>query len=148
LSGRIDKMRMLIAALLLLALSGCRQESYNDPYLAAVDKYLASLDSAETSGAQVEPPPKPAYLECPVQPAPLPFVDGVGFTTDTMHNTAGMGTLSTRSQAQCERTNTARRQAYEKAKQKYLKIVATDSEEQHSSDSNDIGFFESSFNCN
>jgi len=117
-------MRMFIAALLLLTLSGCRQESYSDPYLATVDKYLASLDSAETSGGQVDPPPKPAYLECPVQPEPYPLVAGSGLTSDTMHNTAGMGKLSTCSQAQCEQTNTARRQAYEKAMQKYQQVIA------------------------
>jgi hypothetical protein len=115
---------MFVAALLLFVLSGCRQESNTDPYLAAVDKYLASLDSAETSGVQVEPPPRLVYLECPVQPEPLPFVAGTGITNSTMRNTAGMGRLSTRSQARCEQTNTARKQAYKQAMQRYREIVS------------------------
>jgi len=117
-------MRMFIAALLLIVLSGCRQESNTDPYIAAVDKYIASLDTAETSGTQVDPPPKPAYLECPVQPEPFPFITGSGSSAGTMRSTAGMGRLSTRSQASCEQTNTARKQTYEKAMQRYEKVVS------------------------
>ncbi len=118
-------MRLAIAALLILVLSGCRTETYHDPYLAAVDRYLASLGAAETSGAQIDPPPEPAYLECPVQPEPLPQSPNTegGFSNDTTSRTASLGSLSTRSQAQCESINTARRQAYEKAIQRYQQVV-------------------------
>ncbi len=111
-------MRLLIPALLILAIGGCRSASGQDPYVAAVDKYIASLNTAATSGAPVEPPPKPSYLDCPIQPEqfPQPSSAGVGPGGDTMRDTAAMGELSTRSQAQCEQTNTARRQAYENVK--------------------------------
>ena len=117
-------MRTFISVLLLLVLSGCRQESNTDPYLAAVDKYLASLDVVETSDNEVEPPPKPSYLKCPVQPEAFPFTTGTGFSAGTMSNTASIGRLSTRSQADCEQTNTARKQAYEKAAQRYEKVIS------------------------
>jgi hypothetical protein len=117
-------MRTFIAILLLLLLSGCGQESKTDPYLAAINKYLDSLNAAETFGGQVEPPPKPVYLQYPVQMEPFPFTARAGFTAGSMSNTAGMGGLSTRLQANCEQTNTARKQAYEKAVQRYEKVIS------------------------
>jgi hypothetical protein len=118
-------MRLAVAAVLILALTGCRTETYRDPYLAAVNRYLASLDAAKQSGAQIDPPPEPAYLRCPVQPEPLPQSPNTEgrFDNDTIRRTASLGSLSTRSQAQCENINTARRQAYEKAMQRYQKVV-------------------------
>jgi hypothetical protein len=118
---------MTIAALLILALSGCARETYNDPYLAAVDRYITALDNVQVSGKQADPPPKPSYLNCPVQPEPLPQPDsaGVGLSGDTMRRTASLRDLSTRSQAQCESINTARRKAYEKAMQRYLQAVSS-----------------------
>jgi len=118
-------MRLLVAALLILAISGCRSASNHDPYLAAVDKYIASLNTAATNGAPVAPPPKPIYLECPVQPEPFPqpHSAGVGFSGDAMRDTAALGKLSTRSQGQCEQTNAARKQAYEDALRRYQQIT-------------------------
>lgn len=122
-------MRTILAILLLLALSGCQPASRQDPYLQALEQYDVSLDAAESSGAQVGPPPQPAYLECPVQPEPLPGSCETerGFSGDTIRRTASLTKLSTRSQAQCEGINTARRQAYGRAMQKYLQAVSNHS---------------------
>jgi len=127
-------MRLALAVLLILVLSGCRQASYSDPYLAAVDRYLASLDKAKTSGVQIDPPPQPAYLSCPVQPEPLPESNLGGFSGDTTSRTASLGNFSTCSQAQCESINTARRQAYERALQRYQKVVSGESVEPRGND--------------
>ena len=119
-------MKHVILIATLFILSGCRKEPYRDPYLAAVEQYVASLDSVSALAEELNSPPKPSYLNCPVQPESLPFNHsaGVGFSGDTMRRTASLRNLSTRSQAQCEKTNTERKQAYEKALQCYREIIA------------------------
>ena len=119
-------MRLVIFVCLLLVIGGCKTEPSRDPYLAALDQYVASLDAAQQAGSQVDPPPQPAYLECPVQPEPLPGSPETerGFSGDTIRRTTSLTKLSTRSQAQCKGINTARRRAYERAMQKYLHVVS------------------------
>jgi hypothetical protein len=118
-------MRTVSGVLLLLALCGCQPASRHDPYLDAIGRYNSSLDAAKTNGQPVGPPPKPVYLPCPVQPQPLPEPAETpgGPTGETMSRTAQLPSISTVSQSDCERINSARKQAYEDALRQYEQIT-------------------------
>ena len=115
-------MRTILPVLLLLSLCGCQQTSRQDPYLEAISHYNASLDAAKTNGQEVGPPPKPVYLECPVQPEPLP--EGSEITGQSSYRTQRLPEVSVMSQAECEKTNTERKQAYEDALKRYHQLPA------------------------
>jgi hypothetical protein len=115
-------MRTIVPVLLLLSLCGCQQTSRQDPYLAAISQYNASLNAVKTNGQKVGPPPKPVYLECPVQPEPLP--EGSEMTRDSSYRTQRLPEISVMSQSECEKTNTERKQAYEDALRRYHQLPA------------------------
>lgn len=115
-------MRTIIPVLLLLSLYGCQPASRQDPYLEAISQYNISLDEAKTSGQEVDPPPKPVYLECPVQPEPLP--GGSETTGESAYRTQRLPEISVMSQSECEKTNTERKQAYEDALKRYHQLPA------------------------
>jgi hypothetical protein len=116
------QMRTIVPVLILLSLYGCQPASRQDPYLEAISRYNISLDVAKTSGQKVSPPPKPVYLECPVQPEPLP--EGSETTGESAYRTRKLPEISVMSQSECEKTNTERKQAYEDALKLYHQLPA------------------------
>jgi hypothetical protein len=116
------QMRTIVPVLLLLSLYGCQPASRLDPYLKAVNQYNISLETAKTSGQKVSPPPEPVYLECPVQPEPMP--EGSKITGESSYRTQRLPEISVMSQAECEKTNTERKQAYEDALKRYHQLPA------------------------
>ena len=126
-------MRTIIPVFLLLTLYGCQSESRQDPYLEAINQYNISLAAAKAHGTQIDPPPKPAYLDCIGQAGPsaeAPETE-LGPTNESLYGADRIPEFSTMSQGECERTNTARKDAYEDAMQRYEKIVAGRSTAQH-----------------
>jgi hypothetical protein len=115
-------MRTIVPVLLLLSLCGCQQASRQDPYLEAISQYNTSLDAAKINGQEVGPPPEPVYLECPVQPEPLP--EGSETTGESAYRTQRLPEISVMSQSECEKTNTERKQAYEDALKRYHQLPA------------------------
>ncbi len=112
-------MRTIISVLLLLALCGCQSEPRQDAYLEAIGRYNASLYAAEAGGQPVGPPPKPTYLECTVQPEPAQIERGC--YGESMYGSLGVTEFSG---ADCERTNAARKQAYEDALRRYQQTTS------------------------
>ena len=115
-------MRKIVPILLLLSLYGCQPASHQDPYLEAISQYNTSLNAVKTNGQKVGPPPKPVYLECPVQPEPLP--EGSETTGESAYRTQRLPEISVMSQSECEKTNTERKQAYEDALKRYHQLPA------------------------
>jgi hypothetical protein len=115
-------MRTIVPVLLLLSLCGCQPASRQDPYLEAINQYNMSLETAKTSGQEVDPPPKPVYLECPVQPESLP--KGSETTGESAYRTQRLPEISVMSQSECEKINTERKQAYEDALKRYRQLPA------------------------
>jgi len=120
-------MRCIFPIILVALISGCAKEPYRDPYVAAINDYMADLSSADyRSTNDLKPPPEPTYLHCPTEPEPLP---GYGHGGSEFSHLSSSGSvspqrLSTRSTAQCEQINKERKRAYEAALDKYRGVVS------------------------
>lgn len=117
--------RLLIPLILVLLINGCAKGPYRDPYVAAINNYMADLNSADYRASdELRPPPEPSYLSCPAEPEPFPTV-GQANTSYGVTNEL-QPRLSTRSTAQCEQINSQRKQAYETALKEYRGIASDD----------------------
>jgi hypothetical protein len=120
-------MWLLILLILIAFISGCNSAGYKDPYVAAVERYISELELAASGAApELKPPPEPSYLNCPTEPEPLPGYGHGGSEFSYLNSSESVSPrrLSTRSTAQCEQINKARREAYEAALDKYRSVVS------------------------
>ena len=120
-------MRCIFPIILVILISGCAKGPYRDPYVAAINDYMADLNSADYPAKdELKPPPEPSYLHCPTEPEPFPAI-GQGrnsYGVLNEHQSISPRRLSTRSTAQCEQINKTRREAYEAALDKYHSVAS------------------------
>ncbi len=119
-------MRSVIFIIGVLVLSGCGNEPYRDPYLAAVRGYVERLDNrSDWQNDSVPSPPEPQYLRCGTELEPLPGIEGTGarFGRLTTTEAASPRRISTVTRSRCEQINSDRKQAYDAALVRYEEVL-------------------------